>query len=199
MKLFCSLIVLLCFLAISACGGGSSFTSGPCPPGTETDPSTFQCVPFGTPPPSPSPTPFIPDVVISLTLTPVVDPTYGPVFGFQYSTLIGNNSEVVKLSANTKIEFFNPDASGSHTVAYLGSATASTTPWPGTCASVAACASTTASSPGTAIDTTGFTTGTIMAGKVSGVYRVPGPGFWMFGCHYHYDDSTSMRTVIISM
>ena len=42
-----------------------------------------------------------------------------------------------------------------------------------------------------------WSTGPLQPGKFSVIYETGSPGFYMIGCFFHYDDPTSMRTVLI--
>jgi len=53
------------------------------------------------------------------------------------------------------------------------------------------------SASGTVISTTSWSTGPIAPGQISAIYETGAPGFYMIGCAFHYDDPTSMRTVLI--
>ena len=91
-----------------------------------------------------------------------------------------------------EVVFTNLDSGGlPHTAALLGDATKKRANWPKSFTG-----GTTASKAGTDISTTGFTTGTISAGSTSATYVANVPGFYMFGCLFHYV-SHGMRTVII--
>ena len=114
---------------------------------------------------------------------------YGKVLGYFKGTT-SKVSQVVLLSANTNVVFTNVD-SFAHTASFLGDATRKSAPWPSSFNGTDK-----ASAAGTAIGTTNFSTGTLNGGKSSAVYTTGSPGFYMFGCFFHYD-SSGMRTVII--
>jgi plastocyanin len=101
------------------------------------------------------------------------------------------NSEVVTINAGSSVVFDNLDSSLPHTAAFLGDATKTHAPWPAHFNG-----GMTKSSAGTDISTSQFTTGTLTPGSTSAVYAANVPGFYMFGCQFHYD-THHMRTVII--
>ncbi|MBV9646351.1 MAG: hypothetical protein JO043_02695 [Candidatus Eremiobacteraeota bacterium] len=120
---------------------------------------------------------------------PKTDKRYGKVLGY-FKGKTSKVSQVITLTANTNVQFFNVD-SFAHTASFLGDATNKSAPWPSSFNGSA-----TQSSAGTPIGTTNFSTGPLNGGKASLVYTTGSPGFYMFGCAFHYD-SFGMRTVII--
>jgi streptogramin lyase len=120
-------------------------------------------------------------------------PKYGPVFGyFKNGSPI---SQVVTLTAAESVRFKNIEkpASGiSHTASFLGDATKNSASWPPTFDG-----SGLKSPPGTVISSTSWSTGPLVPGKLSAIYETGAPGFYMIGCAFHYNDPTSMRTVLI--
>jgi hypothetical protein len=185
---------LNCVLLGSCGGGGSSNSLGNCPSGTHYDIDVSYgdagCIPNGE---TVTITPGVPTVLLSLTYS-VTTLTYGQLLGFDEQ----NIGPLVTLTAHQPVQFVATDSTAPHTAAFLGAATSTSAPWPAMCSNVPACVSTTASPANTVINAPGFTTGPLSVSQVSNVYLAPGPGFWMFGCHYHYD-SKGMRTVITSM
>jgi plastocyanin len=121
---------------------------------------------------------------------PTTNKHYGRVIGYFKGTT-SMTSQVVMLSADTNVTFTNVDSSLPHTASFLGDATKKSAPWP-----TSFTGSSSASSAGTDIGTSGFSTGTLTPGHSSAVYNTGAPGFYMFGCFYHYV-SEGMRTVII--
>ncbi|HKW44276.1 MAG TPA: hypothetical protein VJN22_01380 [Candidatus Eremiobacteraceae bacterium] len=117
-------------------------------------------------------------------------PDYGKVLGY-FKGKTSTMSQVVKLPAATNVIFNNVDAFSPHTASFLGDATQHNAPWP-----TSFNGSHTASPAGTAIGTANFSTGVLAAHKASLKYNTGSPGFYMFGCFFHYD-SNGMRTVII--
>ena len=115
---------------------------------------------------------------------------YGKVLGY-FKGKTSTTSEVVTLPMATEVRFYNVDSSLPHTVSFLGDATKTSAPWPGTFNG-----STTKSPAGTDIGTTGFSTGTLVPGSHSALYNTGAPGFYMVGCGFHYN-MFGMRTVII--
>jgi plastocyanin len=121
---------------------------------------------------------------------PFTSPKYGRVIGY-FRNFKSLTSQVVVVPSGTKVVFKNVDASLPHTAAFLGDATNNSAPWPahfngGTSQSPA----------GAALNSSQFTTGTLTPGNKSLVYTTGAPGFYMFGCQFHYDPD-GMRTVII--
>jgi hypothetical protein len=114
---------------------------------------------------------------------------YGKVYGY-FKGKKSRISEVVTLSTNEPVVFANVDGEV-HTASFLGDASKKSANWPATFNG-----SHDPSPAGTAIGTTGFSSGTIAIMKKSLVYSAGAPGFYMFGCYYHYD-SAEQRTVII--
>ncbi|HET9343875.1 MAG TPA: hypothetical protein VFO25_13275 [Candidatus Eremiobacteraceae bacterium] len=94
------------------------------------------------------------------------------------------------MTAGESVQFQNLDTI-QHSAAFLGDATSNSAPWPGSFNG-----STTQSAAGTAIGSSGFATGPINPGKKSLIYETGMPGFYMFGCQFHYN-SHEMRIVII--
>ena len=122
-----------------------------------------------------------------------VSPKYGPVFGYfrKGSTI----SQVVSLTAGESVRFKNieqPGAGITHTASFLGDASKNSASWPATFNG-----SSVKSPPGTIISTASWSTGPLAEGKTSAIYETGPPGFYMIGCAFHYDDPTSMRTVLI--
>jgi plastocyanin len=122
--------------------------------------------------------------------TPLMSKRYGRVLGYfkgKTSTL----SEIVSLPSSTEVRFFNVDPSFEHTASFLGDATQNGAPWPSSFNG-----SSTKSPAGTAIGTTNWSTGALLAGGHSVLYNTGMPGFYMIGCAFHYN-LDGMRTVII--
>jgi hypothetical protein len=120
----------------------------------------------------------------------IIDSRYGLILGyFKGKTSI--NSEVVVLPMGRNVRFQDVDGFAQHTASFLGDATSNSAPWPSTFTG-----SGSPSPRGTAIGTTGFSSGVLAFGQRSAVYSTGAPGFYMFGCFFHYV-SNEMRTVII--
>jgi plastocyanin len=115
---------------------------------------------------------------------------YGNVLGY-FKGKKSTTSEVVKLTAGDNVVFVSVEPSLPHTASFLGDASASGADWP-----TKFTGSSKASPAGTTLATTGFSTGTLDPGQKSAVYNAGSPGFYMFGCFYHYVPD-QMRTVII--
>ena len=179
-----SVVILSCVALTTGCRGTNTFGDINCPSGSGYNSFTGMCQPNVEPPMV---------IILSLKVGAVAEPPYGNVLGF-YQEGYGVPAT---LTAGGTVQFVAADATAPHTAAYLGAATSTAAPWPATCSASLACTSTSASPANTVISTPGFTTGTLATSQTSLVYVVPSPGFWMFGCHYHYD-SMQMRTVIIS-
>ena len=118
------------------------------------------------------------------------DPNYGFELGYFDGTK-SMTSQTVSLPAGESVRFQNVDSTQAHTASFLGDATQSSAPWPSSFNG-----SSTQSPANTVISTSGFSTGTLQPGNASLVYESGIPGFYMFGCAYHYD-ADEMRTVII--
>jgi len=118
----------------------------------------------------------------------IVDPNYG--FEVGYAKGRGTTTQTISLPAGEKVQFHNYDTIP-HSAAFLGDATATSAPWPGSFTG-----STTQSPKGTAIGTSGWSTGSVNPGTSSPIYDTGLPGFYIIGCQYHYV-SNEMRTVII--
>ena len=129
-------------------------------------------------------------VGIRLDAQSFTDPRYGFVLGYFKGTT-SHKSQVIGVPMGSRVKFTNVDGNDAHTLSFLGNATAHSAPWPALFNGSA-----TKSPPGTAIGTTGFSTGTLNPGKTSAIYTTGLPGFYMVGCAFHYD-SNMMRTVII--
>jgi hypothetical protein len=125
---------------------------------------------------------------------PTTDPNYGIVLGYFLTTgPLNTQSQVITVPAAAVVTFKNFDIVGiSHTASFLGLATANGAPWPAPFNG-----GSTQSPAGTVIDTPMFSTGPLDGGQSSLAYVTPPPGFYMFGCFFHYD-SNGMRTVIIA-
>lgn len=115
---------------------------------------------------------------------------YGVVLGY-FKGKTSFTSQVVSLPAATPVRFFNVDTTLPHTLSFLGDATMSGAPWPQSFNG-----SFNQSAKGTAIGTSGFSTGPLNPGTKSLLYTTGMPGFYMVGCYFHYN-SHGMRTVII--
>ena len=118
------------------------------------------------------------------------DPSYGFELGYFDGTK-STTSQTVSLNSGESVRFQNVDSVLTHTASFLGDASQNSAPWPSTFDG-----SSTQSPAGTVISTIGFSTGPLARGKSSLVYETGIPGFYMFGCAFHYD-SNEMRTVII--
>ncbi|HYK52080.1 MAG TPA: hypothetical protein VEV38_00905 [Candidatus Eremiobacteraceae bacterium] len=116
------------------------------------------------------------------------DPNYGFELGYAVGT--GTQTQTVSLAAGESVQFSNLD-SIPHSAAFLGNATQNSAPWPSSFNG-----STSQSTAGTAIATSGFSTGPLNAGQKSPIYETGMPGFYMFGCQFHYG-ADKMRTVFI--
>jgi hypothetical protein len=117
---------------------------------------------------------------------------YGIVLGY-FRGIKATTSQVVQLTANTHVVFMNVDASFPHTASFLGNATRNNAPFPSTFTG-----GSTQSPAGTLINTPMFSTGPLNPGQHSLRYNTGPPGFYMFGCAFHYI-SHGMRTVYIVM
>jgi streptogramin lyase len=116
------------------------------------------------------------------------DPNYGFELGYALGT--GTQTQTISLSMGESVEFKNLDTIP-HSAAFLGNATANNAPWPATFTG-----STIKSPAGTAIGTTGWTTGSLNPNRTSPIYETGLPGFYMIGDQYDYV-SNNMRTVIV--
>jgi len=119
-------------------------------------------------------------------------PTYGLVLGY-FNGKTSTKSEIVKLTAATTVVFNNVDTIHPHTASFLGNASANGANWPPSFDG-----SSQPAPAGTVISTTSFSTGPMSPGLKSKKYSSGPPGFFMFGCAFHYN-SNGMRTVIIVM
>jgi plastocyanin len=120
----------------------------------------------------------------------IIDPRYGLILGY-FKGKTSTTSQVVVLPMGRNVKFQNFDFFAEHTASFLGDATKNSAPWPSPFNG-----SGIPSPKGTAIGTAGFSTGVLRFGDRSKVYTTGAPGFYMFGCFFHYD-SNGMRTVII--
>lgn len=153
--------------------------------------------PYGSIAPNPNPSPSVAPgtqtVGVNLsTETPTIDATYGRVLGyFNSAGSIVPASQVVHLTAATNLVFENFDTGIPHTASFLGNASASGASFPPSFNGSA-----TQSPANTVISTSNFSSGALNPGTTSLQYNSGPPGFYMFGCAFHYD-SNGMRTVII--
>jgi plastocyanin len=115
---------------------------------------------------------------------------YGRVLGY-FNGKMSTRSEVVSLPIGQNVRFLNVDTMRPHTASFLGKATNHGANFPPSFNGSA-----NQSPAGTAIGTTNFSTGPLNPGQRSLQYTTGLPGFYMFGCAFHYD-SDGMRTVII--
>ena len=118
------------------------------------------------------------------------DQRYGVVLGY-FKGKTSTTSQVITLPMGTNVKFFSVEPFLPHTMSFLGNATSHSAPWPSTFTG-----SGTKSPAGTAIGTANWSTGTLTPGQHSLVYSTGLPGFYMFGCAFHYV-THGMRTVII--
>jgi plastocyanin len=114
---------------------------------------------------------------------------YGAVLGYFKSG--AKKSAVVTIPLGSSVVFTNVDTALPHTGSLLGDASKKSAPWPSTFTG-----SGTQSAAGTDISATDFSTGTLSPGSSSLTYTANVPGFYMFGCAFHYV-SHEMRDVII--
>ena len=177
-------LALATFAAIAATGcSGSAYGGSPNPYRT--------IAPNPSPSPSISPSSQIVGVNLS-TEMPTMDPTYGRMLGYFISTgTINTTSQVVHLTAATNMVFENFDSGIPHTASFLGNASANGATFP-----PAFNGSATQSPANAVISTSNFSSGTLNPGSTSLQYNSGPPGFYMFGCAFHYD-SDGMRTVVI--
>jgi plastocyanin len=114
---------------------------------------------------------------------------YGKLLGYFPGTKI-KTSQVVTLHSGQTVVFHNLDSSLTHTASLLGDASKSHAPWP------TSFDGSEAQSPAkTDISTTDFSTGPLSPHKNSLKYTANVPGFYMFGCFFHY--TFGMRDIII--
>jgi plastocyanin len=123
---------------------------------------------------------------------PTMNKKYGRILGY-FNGKTSLTSEIVKATAATTIVFNNVDTSAPHTASFLGDANSQGANWP-----PAFNGSSKQSAAGTNIETTNFSTGPLTPGTKSLKYNTGSPGFYMFGCFYHYN-LDGMRTIIIVM
>lgn len=121
---------------------------------------------------------------------PTKNKHYGKVLGYFPGTT-KMASRVIMIPSGSQVTFSNLDSGLPHTASLLGDATKKHAPWPKSFTG-----SGTQSKAGTDISTTGFSTGTLTPGSKSLTYAASVPGFYMFGCAFHYV-LYGMRTVII--
>jgi len=114
---------------------------------------------------------------------------YGKLLGYFPGTTI-KTSQVVTLHSGQTVVFHNLDSSLTHTASFLGDASKTHAPWPKTFNGSGA-----QSPANTDISTTGFSTGSLLPKHNSLKYAANVPGFYMFGCFFHYD--FGMRDIII--
>ena len=117
---------------------------------------------------------------------------YGPVLGY-FNGWVNKTmrSQIVVVNAGQNVVFKSIDTALPHTASFLGDASSSSAPWP-----VSFTGSATQSPAGTSIESTNFSTGTVSAGSKSLTYTTGVPGFYMFGCAFHYVTHT-MRTIVV--
>jgi plastocyanin len=153
--------------------------------------------PYHSLPPNPGPSPSIApgSQIVGVNLSgeaPSTDPTYGRVLGYFATTgSINTTSQVVHVTAATNVVFQNFENGIPHTASFLGNASANGANFPPNFNGSA-----TTSAANTVISTANFSTGTLNPGSTSLQYNSGPPGFYMFGCAFHYD-SDGMRTVVI--
>jgi plastocyanin len=121
---------------------------------------------------------------------PTMNMKYGRILGY-FNGKTSINSQIVKVTAATTIVFNSVDTLVPHTASFLGDATSQMAPWPARFDG-----SSTQSPAGTVISTANFGTGVLSPGQKSLKYNSGSPGFYMFGCYFHYN-TDGMRTVII--
>lgn len=107
---------------------------------------------------------------------------------FGGSTVVQSQVVSITHSSTNNIEFMNLD-NQPHTASELGS-------WTGSYPSNPPPIPATPSPMGMDISVAGFTSGNLNGGQTSLNYVANVPGFYVFGCAYHYL-SNNMRTVII--
>jgi len=120
----------------------------------------------------------------------IIDSRYGFILGY-FKGKTSTTSQVVVLPMGRNVKFQNEDGFAQHTASFLGDATRNSAPWPTTFTGSGVPAP-----RGTAIGTPGFSSGVLAFGQRSALYTTGAPGFYMFGCFFHYV-SDEMRTVII--
>ncbi len=193
----CAGLALALAAAVTAgCGGGGYTTLYGPGPRPHTSPSIAPSpTPSTSPSPSPSTSPSPTTAIVAVNLTgelPDNDPTYGTLLGYSNSTGSPNNqSSVVHLTMATPVMFDDFDGVNVHTGSFLGDASANGANFPTTFTG-----SFNQSPAGAIISTTNFSSGILNPNGVSLVYNSGPPGFYMFGCYFHYV-SNGMRTIII--
>lgn len=116
------------------------------------------------------------------------DPTYGFVLGY-FNGTSSAVSQVVHLTAGDPVVFKNVDTVP-HTASFLGAATATAAHFPASFNGSA-----TTSPAGATLGAANFSSGPLNGGQTSSMYFGL-PGFYMYGCAFHYD-LFHMRTVIV--
>lgn len=181
-------VALFSLLTLFAAGCGSHAAVP-----TTAMPSTFSNQSITSIPISDEAQPNVLYTQIGIRLTnesPTNDFRYGQVLGY-FRGLTNTHSQVIGLTANQNVQFYNVDSFRPHTISFLGNATSHSAPWPSSFNG-----SSTMSPRHTAIGTKNFSSGPVSPGGKSVVYSAGMPGFYMFGCAFHYN-SNMMRTVII--
>ena len=120
---------------------------------------------------------------------PAQNKHYGQLLGYALGTT-SKQTHVVRLTRGETVVFHNVDASDAHTASFLGDATKQSAPWPKSFDGSA-----TASKAGSDISSPKFSTGPMNPGQKSLKYAANVPGFYMFGCAFHY--GFGMRDIII--
>jgi plastocyanin len=115
---------------------------------------------------------------------------YGKVLAYFKGTT-SKKSKVITIPLGSTVVFQNVDSQLPHTGSLLGDAGKKSAPWPSSFDG-----SETAAKAGSDISSTNFSTGVLSPGTSSLQYTANVPGFYMFGCFFHYD-SAGMRDVII--
>ena len=150
---------------------------------------------IGNPNPSPSPSLAPGSQIFGVNLTgelATTDPTYGVVLGYFNSTgTVDMSSQVVHLTTAMPVVFRSFDGSQAHTASFLGNASANGASFPPQFNG-----SGSASPANTVISTANFSSGNLNPGTTSLQYDAGPPGFYLFGCAYHYN-TVGMRTVVI--
>ena len=119
-----------------------------------------------------------------------MDATYGKILGY-FKGVKSKKTHVITIKTGEQVVFMNVDPALEHTGSFLGDASAGGANWPSTFTG-----SSTASPAGTDISTANFSTGAMSHGSSSATYAANVPGFYMFGCAFHYQ-SSGMRDIII--
>ncbi len=169
-------------LTLAGCGGTNSMSSAASPSGQSVAPMVIDFNGAGL---------ITKAVGVRLTNEKTLNSkVYGKLLGY-FNGSKSTTTQVVVIKVGSKVVFHSVDGGHQHTASFLGDASKTGANFPKSFNG-----SSTQSPAGTDISTANFSTGTLNPNTNSLVYAANTPGYYMFGCAFHYG-LFGMRDIIV--